>query len=65
ALDQNWLRNTKFKYNLNARILKLAKELDIEVRSEYDYNEWWLFQQLEKEAKTIMKILLEHDRMKN
>ncbi|CAG8676896.1 3565_t:CDS:2, partial [Paraglomus brasilianum] len=30
TLDQSWLEITKFKYNLNARILKLEKELDIE-----------------------------------
>ncbi|CAG8751136.1 36060_t:CDS:2 [Gigaspora margarita] len=35
------------------------------MRSEYDYNEWWLFQQPEKEAKTIIEVLLEHNRMKN
>ena len=55
----------KFKYNLNTRILKLAKELDIEVRSEFEYDEWWFFQQPEGKPKMIIEVLVEHNRLKN
>ncbi|CAG8839830.1 20377_t:CDS:2, partial [Gigaspora margarita] len=40
-------------------------ELDIEVRSEFEYDEWWFFQKPEGKPKTIIEVLVEHDRLKN
>ena len=59
TLDQSWLGIMKFKYNINTRILKLAKELDIEMRLVYNYNEWWFFQEPDRKSKPIIEVLLE------
>src|SRR6185436_4243661 len=64
-LDPDLLEISKFKHNLNTKILKLAKDLDIEIKSEHRFEDWWLCQDSERNSRIIIELLREHGKTKN
>ena len=56
-LDSDLLEISKFRYNLNTKILKLARDLDIEIKSEHRFEDWWLCQDSERKSRIIIELL--------